>query len=149
MIEINSLTKNYASEYVLNNITLQLSDNNIYFLMGSNGSGKTTFIKCLLSLEAYNGIILFSGSGFHDIRHEVFPIFDDIPLYNDLNGYQNIRIMLGNSASFHKNEVIKLQLLTDYKLRQLVKNYSLGERKKLAMAAAIIFKETLIKSVFP
>ena len=140
MIEISNLTKHYPTEQVLNDVTLQMPDNHIYFLMGRNGSGKTTFIKCLLDLERYVGNISFSGNNFYRIRSEVFSIFDDIPIYSDLNGYQNIWIMLEELVPFEKSKIINLGLLSDKKLKEVAKNYSLGERKKLALAAAILRK---------
>lgn len=140
MIEINRLTKGYSGEMVLSDVTLQLLDNQIYFLMGNNGSGKTTFIKCLLNLERYSGSILFEGCGFQDIRCSTFAIFDDIPMYNDLDGYQNIQMMLEDSMVLDKDIITQLHLLTNQKLKQQVKGYSLGERKKLALVAAILRK---------
>ncbi|HHW66221.1 MAG TPA: ABC transporter ATP-binding protein [Epulopiscium sp.] len=140
MIEVNNLSKSYANIPVLKNISLNLKGNRIHFIMGKNGSGKTTFIKCLLGLEHYEGTITYSGKVLEDVRKSIFAIFDDIPLYNDLNGFQNIRLMLSDKKFFNKNYISELGLLTDQKLKEYVKNYSLGERKKLALIAAILNK---------
>lgn len=48
--------------------------------------------------------------------------------------------MLSDKKFFDKNYISELGLLTDQKLKEYVKNYSLGERKKLALIAAILNK---------
>lgn len=140
MIEINSFSKSYLRKKVLNNINLKLLDNRIYFLIGKNGSGKTTFIKCLLELEKYNGKILFSGKKLDLVRNDIFVIYDDIPLYDNLSGFQNIHLLLNCNNKYNKLEILDLKLLTQKKLEEKVKNYSLGERKKVALIAAILKK---------
>ncbi|NLK97653.1 MAG: ABC transporter ATP-binding protein [Epulopiscium sp.] len=138
MIEVNNLSKSYSNTPILKNVSLTLNSNRIHFIMGRNGSGKTTFIKCLLGLEHYEGTITYGGKVLEDVRKGIFAIFDDIPLYNDLNGFQNIRLMLSDKKFFDKNYIAELGLLSDKKLKENIKNYSLGERKKLALIAAIL-----------
>jgi ABC-type multidrug transport system ATPase subunit len=135
---INGLSKNYKITNILENIDLKLINNRIYFLMGKNGSGKTTFIKCLLELENFKGNITFGNNYFKEIRNSVFSIYDDIPLYNELNGYQNIYLMLKDNIKFDKNEILELSLLSKHKLKEKVKGYSLGERKKIAIISALL-----------
>ena len=63
MIEVIDLSKSYAKNHqILSNVCIKLDDNRIHFLMGKNGSGKTTFIKCLLGLEGYEGCITFEAN---------------------------------------------------------------------------------------
>ena len=147
MLAVSNLSKGYKtdrSNLILSNVNLELVNDRIYFLMGKNGSGKTTFIKCLLGLENYKGIITYGNSKLHEIRKNIFAIFDDIPLYNDLNGFQNIRLMLPDTAMYDKDFILDQKLLTKEKLKERVKGYSLGERKKLAFLAAIISKPTYL-----
>lgn len=46
---------------IFSNINYELTSDNIYFLVGSNGTGKTTLIKCILNLTRYNGEIVLSS----------------------------------------------------------------------------------------
>jgi ABC-type multidrug transport system ATPase subunit len=138
MIEIDNLSKSYPNNPIFKGVVSVLPDNRIHFLMGKNGSGKTTFIKCLLKLESYEGNILFSGMPLQMIRNEVFVIYDDIPLYQNLNGLQNINLMLEDRARYDIGAILGLGLLSEKKLKVKVKEYSLGERKKLALIAAIL-----------
>ena len=47
-ILIIDLTKKYKEKTIIKNKSLTIDGDNYNFLIGPNGTGKTTFIKCLL-----------------------------------------------------------------------------------------------------
>ena len=51
MIEINNLSFSYGTVRVLENISLKVSEGNIYGLLGENGVGKTTLLTLLCGLK--------------------------------------------------------------------------------------------------
>lgn len=57
-IIIENLSKFYGKKCILKDINLILNNQNIYFLTSANGSGKTTFFKCLLDETKYKGKII-------------------------------------------------------------------------------------------
>ncbi|MCL1989281.1 MAG: ATP-binding cassette domain-containing protein [Defluviitaleaceae bacterium] len=144
MIEITNLTKKYKEQTILNNVDLYLPYKGLFFLMGKNGSGKTTLIKCLLELEKYTGTITYQKKPFHFIRDDFFVIFDDVPLYNELTGFQNIKLMTENTSFYNESHILDLSLLSDKKLKERVNGYSLGEKKKLALIVAYLKKPTYL-----
>lgn len=133
MIKIENLTKTYRNNIIFEQVNLLLEDSKIYFLLGQNGSGKTTFIKCLLGLEKYQGNINY----LPNFSKNIFAIYDDIPLYENLNGYDNIRLFAGTNF-YHKQTVDAFQGLSPSLLSKKVKYYSLGEKKKLLIIAALL-----------
>ena len=50
MIRIENLHKNFKENIVLNDIDLKVKPNNVTTIVGPNGSGKTTIIKCILGM---------------------------------------------------------------------------------------------------
>jgi len=63
MISLDGLRKAYGSRSVLDGISLALEPGRITALVGPNGSGKTTMIKCVLGLaRADAGRILIDGA---------------------------------------------------------------------------------------
>ena len=62
MIEVKNLSFSYGSKGVLKNITMNLSEGNIYGLLGENGVGKTTLLTLLCGLKKpQNGSIVTDG----------------------------------------------------------------------------------------
>ncbi|MDP3050965.1 MAG: ATP-binding cassette domain-containing protein, partial [Eubacteriales bacterium] len=55
MIEVNNLTKNFGSLVVLKGITCRISEGEVVCMIGSSGSGKSTFLRCLNMLEMPTG----------------------------------------------------------------------------------------------
>ena len=51
MIEISNLSFSYGAKRVLENISLKVSEGNIYGLLGENGVGKTTLLTLLCGLK--------------------------------------------------------------------------------------------------
>ena len=50
-IYINNLTFAYGIKSIINNLSLTLNQGDYLVVKGKNGTGKTTFIKCLLSVK--------------------------------------------------------------------------------------------------
>lgn len=138
MITIQDLTKKYKCVTIFNKVSLTIPDNKITFIMGKNGSGKTTFIKCLLHLESYDGDIRFDNKNLSEVRDKIFVIFDDCPFYTQLSGNGNIELLCNCKKNEYKS--IATKYMDDSLLKKQVKNYSYGQKKKLALIAAEIRK---------
>ena len=65
LIEIKNLSAGYDSRTVLRNVNLTVYDRDFLGIIGPNGGGKTTFIKCILGLlKPTAGEILYSDKRF-------------------------------------------------------------------------------------
>ena len=71
MIQINSITKQFEKERVLDNVQMDIQKGSIYGLLGSNGAGKTTLLKIVAG-------IIQQGSG--EITIEKKPVFENLSL---------------------------------------------------------------------
>ena len=55
MLEIKNLNFYYSDNHILKNISFSAESGSLWGLMGPNGSGKTTFFKCILGLLKHTG----------------------------------------------------------------------------------------------
>ena len=70
LIEIKNLSAGYDSRTVLRNVNLTVYDRDFLGIIGPNGGGKTTRIKCILGLlKPTTGEILYRGTTL--IRHSL------------------------------------------------------------------------------
>ena len=51
LLEVTGISKNFGSTHVLQNISLNLEKGEALAIIGSSGSGKSTFLRCLNLLE--------------------------------------------------------------------------------------------------
>ena len=62
ILEIENVTKNYASHRALDNISLSIPSQCVYGLLGPNGAGKTSLIRIITQITAPDtGRVLFKG----------------------------------------------------------------------------------------
>jgi polar amino acid transport system ATP-binding protein len=67
VLEVQSITKNFGSTEVLNNISFVLEEGDVLAIIGSSGSGKTTLLRCLNFLERIDiGRITVRGETLFD-----------------------------------------------------------------------------------
>ncbi|MGG5255365.1 ATP-binding cassette domain-containing protein [Neobacillus sp. SM06] len=136
MIELINLTKSYKDNLVLEKLNIKLKENKISFIMGENGVGKTTLLKCLLKLEKYKGIVLYDGKTFDEIRKSIHVIYDDSPLYLNLSGFKNIELLSNKEINKKEIKNAALKYFSEEQLKTKVKSYSYGQRKKISLVIA-------------
>jgi ABC-2 type transport system ATP-binding protein len=62
ILEIENVSKNYASHRALDKVTLHIPRNSVFGLLGPNGAGKTSLIRIITQITAPDsGRILFNG----------------------------------------------------------------------------------------
>ena len=63
MLECNNITKNYMNTTAVDHLSINLVPGKIYALLGSNGSGKSTFMKMITGLiKPTHGTITLDGN---------------------------------------------------------------------------------------
>ena len=120
------------------------SEGNVYALVGYNGSGKTTFLKILL------GLLKPTSGKIIGLEKEIIAFVPDYNgLYESLSVLENIkfRLSLYNlNYSSEKNNVDRL--LSRYNLcgeeNKLVKDLSLGMKKKVSLICALAVRPSLL-----
>ena len=103
MIEVKNLHKSFDGKPVLKGISTRFDEGQCNLIIGSSGSGKTVFIKCLLGLfEPSAGEIMYNNRSFvglsrkekKTIRQEIGMVFQGGALFDSMNIEENIMFPL-------------------------------------------------------
>ena len=153
MIKIEGVSKSYGNGApALSNLNLEIEEGEFVFVVGTSGSGKSTFIKLLLKeLEPTEGKIIVNDTELRKLRsgktakyrRKVGVVFQDFRLLKDRNVYENVafaqRIVQTPSKEIKKNVPSILStvgLAGKYKARP--KQLSGGEQQRVALARALV-----------
>ena len=151
VIEINNLMKNYGKKRIINNLNLTIYEGEIVGLVGANGVGKTTLMKCILNFCHINkGEVKIFGknlkNNYEHIMSSLGAVVENPNFYPFLTGKENIKIVaLLNNITDQKyiNEMVNLLQLRDA-LNKKVSKYSLGMKQRLGLVCALIKKPKLL-----
>lgn len=87
-VEIRNLTYRYdKTKKLLEDVCLQIPDNSVVTILGKNGTGKTTFLNCLLGfINDYSGdIILFGKKQKEFSRKELAQVVGLVPQLSQIS----------------------------------------------------------------
>jgi ABC-2 type transport system ATP-binding protein len=149
VIEVEGLRKVYrrlrgGSTVAVDGLDLMVEQGGVYGFLGPNGSGKTTTIRCLLGLSNPSGgrCRLFgydSNAELHQVIRRVGSIVEAPGLFPTFSGRRNLELLGGiyDISRARIDEVLETVGLAS-RAGDIVKNYSLGMRQRLAIAGALL-----------
>ncbi|GGG19520.1 multidrug ABC transporter ATP-binding protein [Rhodococcoides trifolii] len=149
MIRTTGLTKRYGSVRAVDGIDLDVRAGDIYGFVGANGSGKTTTVRMLLGLVlATSGEMQVLGEEMPRRRTNVLPrvgaLIENPAAYPNVSGRRNLTLLdaAGPGGSRRTRRTRVDEALEQVGLagvgRRPVKQYSLGMRQRLGLAAALM-----------
>ncbi|GIW66685.1 MAG: ABC transporter ATP-binding protein [Candidatus Parcubacteria bacterium] len=159
MIVFKNITKIYNNNIVaLDNVSFEIKSGEFVLLIGRSGAGKSTVLKILRREEEptrgkifYKNVEILSipRSRLNSLRKKIAIIHQDFKLLNKKTVFDNIALpleIMGKSLREIKNEVNKIaeKLKIKSKLNQVVNTLSGGEKQKVCLARALVFKPEVI-----
>ncbi len=148
MLKVRNLSKSFSNSSILKDVNFTLDQGKICAVVGSNGSGKTTFLKCLSGLMSYDeGVIDFGSQNGHLFLSDKLNIFGDLTIKQNLEVLSRYYNQDFNQASFKES----LKLLNINQYRELpLKFLSRGnlQRNKLCVAINLNWDYLLIDEPF-
>ena len=156
MIDFNNVTKIYdgndGSKIVgITDATIHIEKGEFLFLVGSTGSGKTTFINLLLrELVADEGEILINGKDISTLSNREVPlyrraigtVFQDYGLLPNKTVYENVAFAMEvvhttpRTIRRHVPQLLALMGISD-KANSFPRELSGGQQQRVAIARAI------------
>ncbi|MDD5171513.1 MAG: ATP-binding cassette domain-containing protein [Candidatus ainarchaeum sp.] len=147
-IEVEGLTKRFGALAAVDNVSLTISNGEIFGLLGPNGAGKTTLISMLVTMKRPTaGHAKVNGYDVQKqadkVRESIGIVFQDSSLDEELTAYENLELhgamynMDRKEAEARIKEVIKMVELED-RLHHIVKTFSGGMRRRLEIARGLL-----------
>lgn len=152
MIVVDSITKSFSGNVVLDNFSSKFEPGRINLIIGRSGSGKTMTIKCMLGLHQVDcGSIYFDDRNFislserdrKKIRKEIGMVFQGSALFDSMTVSENVMFPLTMSSKMTKDKMIERVnfCLNRVDLKNVNDLYpselSGGMQKRVAIARAI------------
>ena len=155
VINVSNVSVKLGDKLVIKNMSMDISGNSFVSIVGSNGSGKSTFIKTLAGLVKYNGYININGYVLDDenissIRQGMAVVLDDVhtqfmgeTVFDDLIfNMENLR--------YSKSEIEKrVEYISElFRLKDIlnteVKYITNSDRQRLAIAASLTTNPSIL-----
>lgn len=149
MIEIKEITKTYGSKSIINNWQYTFENGKIYGLIGRNGIGKTTVMKCICGLIEPDSIELWTEQGdvskLDYLTRNIYYVSDEPIYYNDLTLYEHLWIVC-KAEGYKKSEASEKinELVTKFKMDEFLKFFpyalSKGTLQRMMLMIAFLRK---------
>jgi ABC-2 type transport system ATP-binding protein len=148
-VEVRALTKRYGDVVAVNGASFSLDAGTVTGFLGPNGAGKTTTLRVLLGLaEPTGGEALVFGCRYRELdkpASTVGAVLESNDLHPGRSGRDHLR-MLALAAEipwYRADEVLALTGVGSAADRR-VKTYSLGMRRRLGLAGALLGEPELL-----
>ncbi|WP_423363123.1 amino acid ABC transporter ATP-binding protein [Mycoplasma sp. P36-A1] len=151
MININNLTKKFGDNIVLDDITTNIKDKEVVVVIGPSGGGKSTFLRCINSLETIDGgEVIVDGinleaknTDINKARENIGMVFQQFNLFPHKTVMENITLapMLLKKESKEVADKTAMELLASVGLTEKAEAFpaslSGGQKQRVAIARAL------------
>ena len=143
MIEISGLSKSFGRVHAVRDLSFEVDAGRVTGFLGPNGAGKSTTLRVLLGLiHADQGSATIDGRGYAELEHPsatVGAVLEDASFHPGRSGRNHLRVLAaaGGHPPGRVVEVLTQVGLAEH-ARRRVKEYSMGMRQRLAIAAALL-----------
>jgi len=153
-VRIDQLSHAYGSRRVLQNLSLQVGEGEIFGLLGPNGSGKTTLFRILSTLVPVSeGAVAILdhdlSSDLHAIRRQIGVVFQSPSLDKKLTVIENLRHqghlygLSGATLRARMLELLERGALMD-RANEMVETLSGGLQRRVEIVKAMLHEPRLL-----
>ena len=159
VLEIKNLSKSFAKNKVLENISLTVKRGAVVGLMGENGAGKSTMMKCLFGIYAKdegqffldNTLIDFKSpkdaleNGVAMVHQELNQCLDRTVMDNLFLGRYPVRFGAVNETKMQKDtDALFASLGMSVNARTIMRTMSVSQRQMVEIAKAVSYNAKVI-----
>jgi ABC-2 type transport system ATP-binding protein len=145
---VEGLTKIFREQTAVDHVSFRVARGRFFGFLGPNGAGKSTTIRMLTGLlRPTSGDAVVEGARLSldllGVKRRIGVLTEDLALYERLTGEEHLLFaarmhrLERDEARRRTEELLEFLSLADER-GKLVVDYSLGMRKKLALACALV-----------
>jgi ABC-2 type transport system ATP-binding protein len=142
VVRIEGLIKEFGSFRALDGLDLDVSPGEVHGFLGPNGAGKSTTIRVLLGLARADGgrVSLFGGDPWREaprLHERLAYLPGDVSLWGGLTGGQCLDVLAATRGGLVEARRKDLVERFDLDPTKRARDYSKGNRQKVALVAAL------------
>jgi ABC-type multidrug transport system ATPase subunit len=141
VLQINQLSKSYGRIQAVKDLSLQIEAGSVYGILGPNGSGKTTTLGMILGIihPDSGSYQWFDGRYGDQARRCVGALLETPNFYPYLSARDNLDIIahIKKVPTTGLSSILEQVNLAD-RQHDVFRNYSLGMKQRLAIAASMV-----------
>lgn len=151
ILSVQNLSKKIKGKYLVQDVSFDVFENEVFGFLGANGAGKTTTIRMVVGLISPSaGDVKIGGASvskeFENAMRHVGCIVENPEMYPFLTGFENLEQfgrMLGGLPAGRIEQVVE-QVDLVKAIQDRVSTYSLGMRQRLGIAQALLGNPKLL-----
>ena len=152
MFRAENITKSFGELLVIDNISFDVSKNEVLAIVGPSGVGKSTLLKCIVSLEKPDKGIFYLNDQLVDEKNriKIGLVFQSSSLFQHMNVMDNLLIAVNYHKLYEKDKAIALveDYLKDFGLFEKKNAYpnelSGGQKQRIAIIRALLMNPDLL-----
>ena len=154
LIQVKNVVKRFKDKNVVDNISFDVVEGEVFGLIGPNGAGKSTLINIMTGLwESSSGDVEIGGYSIKKqplkVKEQIGLVPQEVALVESVTAYDNLEFfgsLYGLKGSVLKeriNEALELTGL-EGKRKEKIKKFSGGMKRRLNIAAAIMHRPRIL-----
>jgi phospholipid/cholesterol/gamma-HCH transport system ATP-binding protein len=152
MISFRHLKKSFGPKTVIDDVSFDVNDGEVFFIIGASGAGKSVCIKHLVGLlKPDQGEVMLDGEDiaqlteeeFYRVRKKVAMVFQHSTLFDSMSCVENVALPLRKHRAMKPKEAIAeaMRRLETVHMREFAQKFPAelgdGMRKRVAIARAL------------
>jgi len=148
-IQTSRLTKDYGLGRGLFELDLEIPQQQVFGFLGPNGAGKTTAIRCVMGMirPTSGSAHVFGLDCLRDpveVKRKVGYLPGDVPQFGSLRGSEIVAYLGGMRGGVDRRHVRAIAERLDLDLNRRFREYSSGNKQKLAILLAFMHRPELL-----
>ena len=152
VLETKELSVRFGDHLVLDKVSADFTSGRMTAIIGSNGVGKTTYLKAIAQLVRAEGSVVLNEDGVRGLDKKTIAYVPQLgSLHTKLTAFEMVLLGLVNSLKWHvTDEQIELvyQTLSDLGIRHIARQpfdtLSGGQKQLVSMAQSLIGKPKVL-----